>query len=204
MKRNRRTKDELDQLVATAVEGSSAARKELLEELFESLEKKYARRRDLQLVSPSRTASDILHDTLVRAWENFANFPGTTFGELCGWAEGICRHTTLEARRNSRCRTSQERCESIARELRQRFNFDPDCAEPPYERLARQEVAARVYKCYSRLGNHEQAIIGLRLFEALSFPEIGKKQRRSSTSARQDYNRALERLRDLLFSDGDT
>ena len=169
--------------------------------LLECLRAEFANRRELELLSPSRSPSDIIQETIVRVRVSFDNFREESFGALKRWTRGIFSKCRLEVERNSRCRNAPERRESIWRAIRQRLDFNPEGARPD-EMLVRQEDATRAYQLYDSLRVDERTIIELRLFEGYSFPEISGITRLKPGAARKSFDRAIQRLTELFLSDG--
>lgn len=96
--------------------------------LLECLRAEFANRRELELLSPSRSPSDIIQETIVRVRVSFDNFREESFGALKRRTRGIFSKCRLEVERNSRCRNAPERRESIWRAIRQRLDFNPEGA----------------------------------------------------------------------------
>jgi DNA-directed RNA polymerase specialized sigma24 family protein len=121
---------------------------------------------------------------------------------MYGWARGIRKKCTAEVIRKTRRRNAEGCRETIGRAIRQRINFDPERGDSPCDALVVQEDGDRAYRAYVRLLTHDQVIISLRLFEGLTFPEIGQRLRRSSEAARKAFDRAIQKLTDLYLSNG--
>ncbi len=201
MRIERRSKEDLDNLVVAARAGSSDALDSLLEALWECLQAEFASRRDLQLLSPSRGPSDIIQETIVRVRLSFDTFREESFGALKRWARGIFSNCSLEIERNSRCRNTAERRERIWRAVQQRVDSNRESLTPE-ETLATEEEASRAFQLLKYLHSDERTIVELRLFEGYSYPEIHQLTNLKSEAARKTFDRAIQRLRELFLSDG--
>jgi RNA polymerase sigma factor (sigma-70 family) len=197
----RRSKEELDQLVAAARGGSSERLDRLVEVLSECLWAEFANRRKLQLLSPSRGPSDLIQDTLICVRLKFGDFQEETFGAFSRWARGIFFNRSREVGRNSRCRNAPERRESIRRAIKQRIGSNANGSSPT-DLMAEQEEAARAYQLYGELKVNERTIINLRLFEGMSFVEIAKLTELKPDAARKSFDRAMLGLTESFLSDG--
>jgi RNA polymerase sigma factor (sigma-70 family) len=196
------SKAELDQLVLEARAGSRTARDRLLEAIADCLRKENAVRGKPRILSPSRTLSDVVQETILKVHMTFGRCRANGFRGVYRWVRGIHVNSEAAIVRKSRRRNTDDRREAIGRAIRQRINFDPDRGESLCDALATKVDGARAYQHYLRLPKHDQVIIALRLFEGLTFPEIGTDLGRSEGAARKAFDRAILKLTDMYVFDG--
>jgi RNA polymerase sigma-70 factor (ECF subfamily) len=79
----------------------------------------------------------------------------------------------------------------------------PDEGEAPLEPLLRLESASELREAIDRLPEGMREVVALRVFEELSFDEIGKLLDRNEVAIRKRYSRALEALRVDLEAAGE-
>ncbi|MGE0538500.1 MAG: sigma-70 family RNA polymerase sigma factor [Pirellulales bacterium] len=146
--------------------------------------------------------SDIVQETLARAFERFDRFTGEGQQELLAWLTRILDYRVLTAVRKFR----HTEASNIAREARADGADDvPElllglaAATPgPALRAAAREEQLQVQAALERLRDDDRQIIELRNFELLSFVEIGRRTGRSAEAVRKHWGRAIERFSTLL------
>jgi RNA polymerase sigma-70 factor (ECF subfamily) len=74
----------------------------------------------------------------------------------------------------------------------------PSSQPPPESGMADAELAERVRAAIDQLPEGLRATVLLRVYENLSFEEIGRIVERNEVAARKRYSRALEALREVL------
>jgi RNA polymerase sigma-70 factor, ECF subfamily len=146
--------------------------------------------------------SDIVQETLLKAYENFSQFEGVDSVDFRAWLRSIMKHHIIDCIR--RYRTAYKR--SIVRE--QSLHADPETHDDPVDpvdplptpqnRLLLLEQTAAVRDAVGRLTDLEQSVIHLRNHDCLPFVQIGHQLSRSSEAARKLWSRALIRLREML------
>lgn len=188
-----------DHWIAEARAGSSAALDKLITLLAEQLSYELGGRR-LRGLSPSRSGSDLIQETIVRAREKFSRFEKHSFVEFKQWARGILHLNRRHCMRTHRKRTSDKKKQKIWLALAVRRNV-PSQERPRRDddnELERREEAARAYAAVRRLKPHDQYIIKARVFEDLSFGQIAIIVNRSEDAVSKAYRRAIKRLRRRL------
>jgi RNA polymerase sigma factor (sigma-70 family) len=193
-----------DRLVAEARAGSTAALNALLVLLDERIQ---ADLKDVRLrdKSPSRSNVDFLQDSLLRVRGHFHTFRGDTFEQLAHWTWKIFYRRHYETRRNRRTRYSDAMKRNIWAAVRAAKNLsDPQRLDKRVEEeFVRREEVDRVYAAFEqRLTPDERYIIELRLVDDLPYETIAAAVNRSSEAVRKAYKRAIDRLREVVESDG--
>lgn len=184
-----------DARVAAAREGDREALGEVLARLGAYLRRRAGDELGAELrvkVSPS----DIVQETLLAAHRDFAQFRGTTRGELVAWVQRILQNCVQSAGRRYRGTGKRD----LAREVNE--------AEMPNSRLAELAVgdstpsghavaaedSARLEAALGELSPREEQVIRLRNELQLSFAEVGVALECSADAAQKLWSRALKRL----------
>lgn len=186
-----------DAHVAAAREGDREALGHVLGRLGAYLRRRADEELDTQLqvkVSPS----DIVQETLLEAHRDFAQFRGTTRGELVAWVQEILNHRVQTAGRHYRGTGKR----NLAREtdLGFREGFCSHVAElavtnsTPSGHAVAAEECMQLGAALSQLSPREEQVIRLRNELQLSFAEVGTALGCSADAAQKLWSRALKRL----------
>ncbi|MBK7878662.1 MAG: sigma-70 family RNA polymerase sigma factor [Planctomycetes bacterium] len=124
---------------------------------------------------------DLAQETLIEIWRRLDSYAG--LASMPTWAYRFCQQVL-----SSRLRSRQRRPPSL--ELR-----DADPIPAPSRTSLDHE---HVHNALDRLRQRDADIIRLKHFEQLTFEEIAARLGMPSSTAKADYQRALERLRELL------
>jgi RNA polymerase sigma-70 factor (ECF subfamily) len=145
-------------------------------------------------------ASDLVQETLLEAFRDFANFQGESEQELRGWLRRLLLNNVVNFGR--RYRDTAKRQAGIEVPI-----GDPssDLAEtliggdstPSAHAMAHEQTRA-VEQALERLPDDYRQVISLRLQDDLPFEEIGRQMNRSTNAAEKLWLRAIERLRQEL------
>lgn len=130
--------------------------------------------------------SDLVQGTFVEAWRQFTRFRGRTPGQLRAWLRAILIHSSLNARR--RIRMAQM---GSGRGMMAAHAADESPSAMAQGRAAREALEMAL----SGLPERDRAVIHLRLWDRLTFAEIGGRIGVSEDAARMAYGRALVKLR---------
>ena len=146
----------------------------------------------LGLLGDEELAADATQETFVRALGNLSGFRGDS--SFRTWLLAIARN---EARG------------TLRRRVRRR-EFALDEAPPLEDEKAGPEVMAlrtdevrRIREALLSLPPKQRMSVSLRLFDGLSFREVGRAIDSSEGSARVNYHHGIRRLRELLDERGD-
>ena len=155
--------------------------------------------------SPSRSNVDFVQDSLLRVRGHFQTFQGDTFEQLTRWTWQILHQRHRETRRNRHTRYSDTMKRNIWAAVLAAKNLSdqPRLDKPVEEEFVRREEIERVYAAFEqRLTPDERYIIELRLVDDLPYETIAAGVNRSSDAVRKAYKRAIDRLREVVESDG--
>ena len=134
--------------------------------------------------------SDLVQETILDGWRGFAGFKGRTPGQLRTWLKVILIHSKIRARQRRRG----------AVRLDSGSGGGPMAAvlTPPSVQRQRDASRAAIDAAMDALPEHYRTAIALRLWDELSFVEIGSKLAIPEESARKLYGRAIARLREVM------
>lgn len=147
--------------------------------------------------------SDLVQETFVKAWANFAQFRGQTEQELLAWLRTILVNaikTAIErelktGKRNARREVSlNERVAHLDRSVEQLDRALVSQISSPSVQAGRRETAAIVADHLAALPDHYREVIVLRNLEGISFDEIAARMGRTTSAVRSLWVRALDRL----------
>lgn len=135
-------------------------------------------------------ASDAAQDTFLKALDRLGTFRGDAAFRT--WLLAIARNEALGRVRKQRRRREE--------------SFDtavplPDETPSPEEQYERTELDGRVREVLEELPEKQRLSVSLRLFDHLSFREIGEATGSSEGAARVNYHYGIGRLREMLEDD---
>ena len=169
-------------LIERAREGDRAAYGQLVSRHREAVYRFAVR----WLADPDQ-ALDVAQDVFVRAFDGLKNYRGDS--RFRTWLFSI----TLNAAR------------SVARKHKRRGEVRlitgaefPDMRTPPDAKAARADAYARAAAELAELPEKQRGAVSLRIYEGLSFKEIGEIIGCSEGSARVNYHHGIQKLREAL------
>ena len=187
-----------------ATGGDVAARWRALEACREYL-RLVVRRRRLSRHGDHPATSDLVQQTIVDGWANFPRFHGRTPGQLRAWLRAILIHASLKARRRPGEAEIGSGREVVAATAP---------GSSPSQAAQKKDAGEALDAAIGGLMERHRTIIRLRIWEQLSFREIGERLGVSETSVKGTLQQlfrktgvhtrsqlvrvALERLRDQL------
>jgi RNA polymerase sigma-70 factor (ECF subfamily) len=194
-----------EQLLRLVQAGSSAALGELLElyrDYLALLVRLQIGRRLQAKVDPL----DVVQDTFLSAYQNFAQFRGTTEAELVGWLRQILASRLADLMR--RYHGAQRRDVRLERELVMELDQSSRVmnqglvasGSTPSQQAVRREQAVLLAEALGRLPEDYREVIVLHHLEELSFPDVARRMGRTVDSVKNLWIRALTRLRRSLGS----
>lgn len=145
-------------------------------------------------------ASDIVQQTLLKAWQRESQFNGETHEERLAWLRAILKNTIRDhyRRLNGSTKRGSGR-EQAATDLFAPGN--PGLSQVAIERaptasgeLVVAEEWNQLYRSLARLSGEQRRVIELRHFEELSFAEIAVRMNKSDPAVRMLWVRALRNL----------
>jgi RNA polymerase sigma-70 factor, ECF subfamily len=179
---------ERDDKLAAAKGGDPAARWRALEACQDYLRLVVRRGRWSRAASLQAT-SDLVQGTVVDGWRHFSKFRGETSGQLRAWLKAILIHASLNARR--RLNAAELSLGSEAGNL-------PGTASSPSQTVQKQSSREALDAALAGLPDHYRAVVRLRIWDELSFIQIGESLGVSEDAARMIYGRALAKLRESM------
>jgi RNA polymerase sigma-70 factor (ECF subfamily) len=142
------------------------------------------------------SASDLVQQTLVKAYRGQVGFHGDSGRELRAWLRRILRNViTSEVRKiRSLKRAGDQRCDAPL----ERY---PSTNPSSLSELIRAETAAVVRRVLDAMRPEQASIIRLRVFHGLSVPEIALRLNRSEAAVQKVWTRSLVKLGKALRDD---
>lgn len=142
--------------------------------------------------------SDLVQETFLDAYRDFAAFRGESYHDLLKWLRNILKHNFSDF-----CRSyCTAKCRHIAREerlseLHDLSGFSNTGSTPTWELIGREE-ADQLEQALTRLPENYRKVIELRNRDHMPLAEIGKRMKRTPDAVRMLWTRALERLQNEL------
>lgn len=187
--------------LSAARTGSSEALGQMLETCRAYLLLIAGRELDVQLRAKGG-ASDLVQETLLEAFRDFAGFHGDTEQELLAWLRQLLFNNLSNFSRRYLGTAKRGAAKEVplgiddsANPLRDQLIADDST---PSARVAAEEQAETIHRALQRLPPQYQQVILLRYQEELPFAEIGERMGRSSNAAEKLWMRAIERLQHEL------
>jgi RNA polymerase sigma-70 factor (ECF subfamily) len=197
--------DESDpvKLLARVRDGEAAALGQLLD-LYHSYLGVLARVQIGRRLQAKVDTDDVIQDTYLQAYRNFAQFRGTSEEEFLAWLRQILASRLVKLVR--RYYGTQRRDVRLERELEEALGessrvMGEELSAPqstPSQRAARREQAVLLADALSRLPEDYREAIILRHVEGLAFPEVARRMDRTPDSVKKLWTRGLAQLRRLL------
>ena len=141
-------------------------------------------------------ASDLVQETILNGFENYASFRGSTKEELAGWLRTILLHVLANLQKAYR---SQKR--DLDLEVPADSQIVNPLQESPSHAALTREQWSSLEQALSRLSEESQKVVLLRHRENLTFAEIGVRMGKSEDAARKIWARAIEQLQQKLRHD---
>ncbi|MGB7343928.1 MAG: sigma-70 family RNA polymerase sigma factor [Pirellulaceae bacterium] len=145
-------------------------------------------------------ASDIVQQTLLKAWQGEAEYAGETHEQRLAWLRMIVKNTVRDHQR--RLLGTEKRGQG--REYAATDVFDEDTPGLSHSALAGGQTVsgelvvaeqwAALQQSLGKLSNEQRLVIKLRHFQELSFAKIAKQLSRSEPAVRMLWVRALRNL----------
>ncbi|MHC4930666.1 MAG: sigma-70 family RNA polymerase sigma factor, partial [Planctomycetota bacterium] len=148
--------------------------------------------------------SDVVQETLLKAYERFSQFRGTTEQELAVWLRQILvRHLIDISRRYQAAAVRQVGRERAMDEILDRSSlaltdFLAASGVSPSQGAFQRELGVILADALAQLDEDHREVIILRHMEELGWTEIGRRMNRSPKAAGMLWARALEKIRPLI------
>ena len=137
--------------------------------------------------------SDLVQETILKGFENYDQFQGTTREEFAQWLKAILNHQLANTFKAFRTLKRDVELEVSADELLVHAN-----QQSPDEIALIRERRLQVEEAVGRLSDEDRETIHLRHRDNLTFAEIGVRQQKSEDAARNGWIRAVQQLRQEL------
>jgi RNA polymerase sigma-70 factor (ECF subfamily) len=144
--------------------------------------------------------SDLVQQTLLEAYRDFAGFGGRTEGEWLAWLRQILLRNAADYVRRFRAakRAATEiplRGEGEGPPLEQAITA---AGPSPSQQAVCHEESLRLAQSLTLLPEDYQEVIQLRHFQRLAFDEVARRMQRSRPAVQMLWLRALRRLKEVL------
>jgi len=147
-----------------------------------------------RLVASEHLAEDLTQDVFLHLYLAFPKYDPSR--DLRPWVFTIATNKIRDYWRSRRHQDSQ-RQKSVEIDDEHRRDLPSD-EEPPEAALTREEIGAGIREAVEELPDGLRVTVVLRVFEGMSFEEIGAVLDRNEVAVRKRYSRALEALRTSL------
>jgi RNA polymerase sigma-70 factor (ECF subfamily) len=200
--------DDTDELLKSAAAGDTAAIEMLLERHRERLRRMIALRLDDRLAA-RLDASDVVQEALTDAARKLVDFARDRPIPFYPWLHRLAAERLAAVHRRHR----RSKARSVAREEANAFAWPDGSAQlmvnslvandtTPRHALLREEQRRYVLAALQELAPIDREILMMHYLEELSFPEIAVILEIGEGAAKMRHLRALQRIRDLMASDG--
>jgi RNA polymerase sigma-70 factor (ECF subfamily) len=148
--------------------------------------------------------SDVVQQTFLEAFRDFARFHGNSEAELAAWLRQVLAHNLANVVRHYR--GTQRRDVRLERQLQAELDETSQVWDPglvakyssPSHEAARREQMVLVADALAQLPPDHRDVLILRHLEGLTFPEVADRMGRTLTAVNKLWVRALGRLRQRL------
>ena len=191
-----------EQLLRLAREGDPQALGQLFE-LYRNYLLLLARMEIGRRLQGKVDAADLVQETLLAAYRDFAQFRGTTEAELMSWLRRILAANLVDlVRRYYGAKRDvgleHQLADDLDRSSRDMGRVPAIKDSSPSQRAVRREQAVLLADALEGLPADYGEVIVLHHLQGLSFPEVARRMGRSLDSVKKLWIRALARLRDTL------
>jgi RNA polymerase sigma-70 factor (ECF subfamily) len=144
--------------------------------------------------------SDIVQESLVQAFEHFAQFRGGTEAELIAWLRQILARRLASLARKYRGTAARNlaREQAIAGALDRSShalgNLVPARGPTPTQEARRRERSVILADALAALPEDHREVVTLKVFRQLRWDEVGQEMGRSPDAVRMLWGRAIKRL----------
>jgi RNA polymerase sigma-70 factor (ECF subfamily) len=148
------------------------------------------------------SASDLVQETFLAAYQHFDQFRGTTEAELLGWLRQTLLNRLAKMRRRYRGsrkrRLDAEVPLAVGDSSAEEGNWLANDDSSPSAHVMREEDAEAVRQALERLPPDYRQVILLRVREQLSFEDISRHMGRSANAVEKLFARAIRAARQEL------
>jgi RNA polymerase sigma-70 factor (ECF subfamily) len=153
-------------------------------------------------------ASDLVQQTLLEAFRDFAHFQGQREGELLAWLRRVLANNLYNETRRFATQARAAEREISLDQIRAGLDQSslmlaqqvPAASPTPVQDAVRREQSVQVAFALSRLPEDYQNVLILRVFEDLSADEVATRMNRTAGAVRMLQMRALAALKEAMQS----
>lgn len=147
-------------------------------------------------------ASDLVQQTMMEAYRDFARFQGGSEGEWLAWLKQILSHNAGDfIRRYTGAGRHARREVPLAGPLDSSCFGAPDPADPgasPSEEVLRRERELEIADALARLSPDHREVIMLRNLQRLPFEEVAQRMERTRPAVQMLWMRAMHKLQETM------
>jgi RNA polymerase sigma-70 factor (ECF subfamily) len=148
--------------------------------------------------------SDVVQQTLLKAYANLRQFRGTTRAELAGWLRRILVNNLAEALRKQGPGIRERSLEAALEESSSRLEgWLAAGGAAPGDRLERHEQLLRLAGALAQLPDDQRAAVELHHLKGCPVAEVARQLGRSKPAVMGLLFRGLRKLRALLGEEGE-
>jgi RNA polymerase sigma-70 factor (ECF subfamily) len=148
--------------------------------------------------------SDLVHETLLEAYRDFATFRGHFEAEWLGWLRGLLIHNLANFERRYFGTAMRRVRREVSLAVAGAADTVPAPGPSPSSVLIADERERAVEEYLQWLPENYCQVILWHHRDGLPFDEIGRRLDRSADAARRLWSRAIDRLQELLSDPGRT
>ncbi len=195
-----------DQLLTMARDGDAQCQGRLFE-LYRPYLKLLARLQIDERFQAKIDASDVVQETFLDAYRDFAKFRGSTERELMSWLRQILAGNLVD--HVQRHYKAQRRDVQLEQSLHAQLDRSSQAMDrgliavqtTPSQSAARREQAIVLVDALDQLPEDYREVLVLRHLKGLKFPDVARRMGRTVGSVQQLWTRAVAQLRRTLGDD---
>ena len=189
------THDDDKDLIRAALAGKSVS--------WQKLVRRYERRvynHCMRLTGSDADALDLMQEVFLGVYRSLNTFRGDS--KFSTWLFRIVHNKSVDAisRRRSYIFLENSSDDESASEIEQ---FPDEEAGEPYAALSLTQTNARVLRYLDRLSYEQRLIVEMKVYQGMTFEEVGQVVRVSENTAKTRYYSALKKLKNLLEASND-
>ncbi len=185
-----------DDLIRRAADGDARA--------WETLVRRHEGRlynHGLRLLGDSSEALDLLQEVFMGAYRNLGRFRGEA--QLGSWLFRIAHNKAVDIARKRRLWPLRLESATGDESRADYGNIRDEQAADPEQLALADEASRRIVGMLQGLPTEQRLIVELKVFQSLTFEEIGEMQGISVNTAKTRFYTALRKLRTRMEQDGD-
>lgn len=138
-------------------------------------------------------SSDVVQETLLKAFHQFDQFTGRSDAEFVGWMRGILLNQIVDTIRHH-----GRRMRDMNRDRGMPSSIECERSLTASDLVQKQELHDRLYQALKKLPEDYRTVLLMRQEQDLSFAEIGRQMQRSTDAARMLWGRAVVMLSKIM------